>query len=320
MSRAAAVRFFDGQPDNDDFLEDVLSGLSSEPKSIPPKYFYDRRGSELFDEICTLPEYYPTRTEVALLEDYAREIATLTGPGSVLVEIGSGASKKVRLLLQALRPCAYVGVDISKDFLLASTRRLAVDYPWLAVHAVCADFSQGFELPRSRTEGRKLAFFPGSSIGNFEPEDAEAFLKILGKHLGPDSALLIGVDLKKDSTILQAAYNDAAGVTAAFNLNLLTRIKRELQSDLDVNAFGHRAFYNSDAGRVEMHLVSLREQRLRVAGQRFPFADGETIHSENSYKYTVEEFQALASRAGYRCERVWTDEQDYFGIHYLRFA
>lgn len=320
MSGAAAVRFFDSQPDNDDFLEDVLRGLSSEPKSIPPKYFYDRRGSELFDEICTLPEYYPTRTEVALLENYAHEIATLTGPGSVLVEIGSGASKKVRLLLQALRPAAYVGVDISKDFLLASTRRLASDYPWLTVHAVCADFSQGFELPRSQSDGRKLAFFPGSSIGNFKPEDAEAFLKLLGKHLGPDSALLIGVDLKKDPTILHAAYNDAAGVTAAFNLNLLTRIKRELGSDLDVNAFGHRALYNLDAGRVEMHLVSLLEQRIQIAGQQFPFADGETIHTENSYKYTVEEFQALASRAGYRCEQIWTDEQEQFGIHYLRFT
>jgi dimethylhistidine N-methyltransferase len=252
-----------------------------------------------------------------MLERAAAEIATLAESRTMLVELGSGASKKVRLLLDALRPEAYMGIDISKDFLLQATQRLSRDYPWLEVHAVCADFSQELDLPEFSEGCRKLAFFPGSSIGNFDPSEAEAFLHRLGHFLQPDGALLIGVDLKKDPQVLHWAYNDARGVTAAFNLNLLKRIQTELDSDIDPAAFDHRAFYDATLGRVEMHLVSRRNQRLRVQDKMFEFAAGETIHTENSYKYSLEEFDALAGRAGYRTRRVWTDDNRLFSVYFL---
>ncbi len=314
---APTVHFEDHHPGAASLREAVLAGLARSPKSIPPKFFYDERGSRLFEAICELPEYYPTRTEVGILSRVAGEIAALASAECLLVELGSGASKKVRLLLEALRPAAYLGIDISRDFLLDSTRRLARDYPWLRVHAACADFSQPLRLDYCPTHLRRLGFFPGSSIGNFEPAEAEAFLRRLRDLLGPDGGLLIGVDLKKDPALLHAAYNDRQGVTAQFNLNLLLRIRDELDADLDPDGFAHRAFYQPDLGRIEMHLESRRAQRLRIEERVFGFAAGETIHTENSYKYSVAEFQALARRAGYQPHRVWTDPQELFSLHWL---
>lgn len=317
MLDSQAVRFYDYHPGIASLREEVLHGLAQDPKAIPPKFFYDARGSSLFDAICELPEYYPTRTEVAILQTYAQEIAELVGPDVVLIELGSGASKKVRLLLDCLRPAAYVGVDISKDFLLESTYRLAADYPWLDVHAACADFSQNLDLSYCPAASKKLVFFPGSSIGNFDRSHALTLLQQLRHTLSPHGGLLIGVDLKKDSKVLHAAYNDAQGVTANFNLNLLKRIQNELSTDLQLDDFTHYAFYNDSLGRVEMHLASRRQQRLRIEDHRFEFRKGETIHTENSYKYSVAEFQALAQRAGYQPQKAWTDPKGLFSVHYL---
>jgi len=317
MTETNAIRFHDHQPDFASLRDEVLAGLNAQPKVIPPKFFYDERGSQLFDAICELPEYYPTRTEIAILQNHAHEIAELAGPETLLIELGSGASKKVRLLLEAVRPAVYMGVDISKNFLLQATAKLAADYPWLNVHAACADFSQTLNLSYCPTEFKKLAFFPGSSIGNFDTAQAIVFLEQLKETLIPDGALLIGVDLKKDPQILNAAYNDAQGVTADFNLNLLQRIKNELDTDLDPSQFQHHAFYNEDRGRIEMHLVSCKQQQLRIEDYRFSFEAGETVHTESSYKYSVEEFQRLASAAGYQPEQVWIDKQQLFSVHYL---
>lgn len=318
MTVADPVIFYDYHPGVASLREEVLRGLAARPKAIPPKFFYDERGSHLFDAICELPEYYPTRTETAILQANIGEIAALAGPECLLIELGSGASKKVRLLLDALRPTLYLGVDISKDFLLRSTRRLAVDYPWLEVRAACADFSQTLDLSYCPPAFNKLTFFPGSSIGNFHPPEAVNFLRQLAGNLRPRGALLIGVDLKKDPDRLHAAYNDAQGVTAEFNLNLLRRIQNELDTDLDPSRFGHRAFYNEPAGRIEMHLVSLAAQRVRVEDRYYRFAAGETIHTENSYKYHVKEFQELAASAGFRAERIWMDEERLFSVHYFQ--
>jgi len=312
-----AIAFEDALFSESDFQTDVIDGLGQTQKRIPPKYFYDHRGSELFDRICELPEYYPTRTEIGILKSRVREIARLIGPGSVLIELGSGASKKVRLLLEALRPAAYVGVDISREFLLGATGRLARDYPWLRVRAVCADLCAPFpalEMPA----GQRVAFYPGSSIGNFDPDEAVALLKRVRTLVGEGGRLIIGVDLKKDPTILHAAYNDAAGVTAAFNLNLLSRMRRELGARLDPAAFDHHAFYNDEHGRIEMHLVSRRSQQIGINGHRFLLDTGETIHTENSYKYNLDEFGEHGRRAGFATERSWTDAGRLFGVCCLR--
>lgn len=318
--RTQTVRFYDEAPASVDFRDAVMQGLSARPKNIAPKFFYDRRGSELFDQICELPEYYIPRVETAILQNAAREIAELTGPGCALLEFGSGASRKVRLLLDALHPDVYFGVDISREFLLQSTRSLAGDYPWLEVRAVCADLCRPLSVPALHAWRRRLAFYPGSSIGNFEPEEARTFLRNLNPLLGADGGLLIGVDVKKDPSILHAAYNDVAGVTAAFNLNLLTRMQGELRADVNVAAFKHHAFYNEACGRIEMHLVSEHAQRIHMDGMRFSFAAGEGIHTENSYKYTVDEFYALSRSAGFAVERTWLDPQQLFSVHYLRIA
>jgi dimethylhistidine N-methyltransferase len=320
MRPAPAVSFYDHHPGLANLRAEVLKGLAARPKSIPPKFFYDERGSQLFDAICELPEYYPTRTEIGLLRAHAGEIAELAGAECLLIELGSGASKKVRLLLDAVRPALYMGVDISKSFLLQATAELAADYPWLEVHAACADFSQDLNLSFCPGQFKKLAFFPGSSIGNFEPPHAVALLSQLRETLSPDGALLIGVDLKKDPGVLHAAYNDAQGVTAAFNRNLLWRIRNELDTDLEPERFQHRAFYNRRLGRVEMHLISPRAQRFRIEDRAFRFAAGETVHTENSYKYSIAEFQALARRAGYQPEKVWTDADRLFSVHYLHLS
>lgn len=314
------ARFYDIAPELADFRDEVLNGLSARPKRIAPKFFYDRRGSALFEEICRLPEYYLARVETCILKARSREIADLTGRGGVLIELGSGASHKVRYLLNTLRPETYLAVDISREYLLQSTRRLARDYPWLEVHTACADLCRPLALSFLPEGKPRLGFYPGSSIGNFEPEAARVFLQGLRPLLGTDGALLIGVDLKKDATILNAAYNDAAGITAAFNLNLLDRMRRELRAQLDIGAYTHHAYFNEDAGRVEMRLVSCKPQHIRVNSVFFSFEAGESIHTENSYKYTVDEFQTLARAAGYAVERTWTDVDDMFSVHYLSIA
>ncbi|UEM20199.1 L-histidine N(alpha)-methyltransferase [Skermanella mucosa] len=309
------------EPDLDtEFLKDVLDGLGRPVKTLPAKYFYDQRGSRLFDRICELEEYYPTRTETAILARHAGDIAERVGRGVTLLELGSGSSVKVRLLLDVLdQPAAYVPVDISGAHLEASAARLAADYPDIPVSPIHADYNQAFPLSVKGGPERTLAFFPGSTIGNFSPEEARAFLARLGRQLGPGSRLLIGVDLKKDVGRLEAAYDDAAGVTAAFNLNLLERINRELDGTFDIAAFAHRAFYNGDLGRIEMHLESLRPQTALVAGVPFRFQAGETIHTEVSHKYTVEEFRSLGRDAGWLADETWTDGEPLFSIHLLTF-
>lgn len=299
---------------------ELLEGLAARPKYSSPKFFYDRRGSELFDAICQQPEYYPTRTEEAILHAAAADIAEVVGRDATLVELGSGASRKVRLLLEALHPACYLGVDISRDYLLDSTRRLAADYPWLEVHAACADYSRPITWPEGLAGERPVVFFPGSSIGNFTPEEAEGFLHGLGELLPAGGGLLIGVDLIKGRAILDAAYNDAAGMTAAFNLNLLLRLRDEFGAELEVEAFRHLAFYNERDARIEMHLVSRQDQAIRVAGERFAFEEGETLHTESSYKYSIAGFLALAGRAGFTARAHWTDAESLFCIHYLERA
>ncbi len=312
-----AIRFYDEHPAPATMQEEVLQGLASRPRRIAPKFFYDERGSRLFDAICELPEYYPTRTEMGILESCAGEVAQLAGPDGTLIELGSGASRKIRLLLEAVRPRQYLGIDISREFLRESAQQLAHDYPWLDVHAACADFMRDIELPDGAVEGRKLAFFPGSTIGNFDPRDALAFLVRVRRLIQPDGALLIGVDLKKDPQVLHAAYNDSAGITAQFNLNLLQRLRGELGAVVNPQGFKHRAFYNDRRGRIEMHLVSRRAQEIRLNGRSFHFEAGESIHTENSYKYSVEEFHALARGAGLRPRQVWLDGGRLFSVHYL---
>ena len=315
---STAIKFYDAHPGTGDLRREVISGLAASPKSIPPKFFYDRRGSELFDAICELPEYYQTRTEMGILRNCVAELVEHIGPDCLLVELGSGASKKVRLLLEQLRPSSYLGVDISKEFLLSSTKTLASDYPWLDVHAACVDFSHTLDIPHCETFEHQVAFFPGSSIGNFDPDDAIDLLKRVADMMNRNGYLLIGVDLKKDISILNSAYNDAAGVTAEFNLNLLTRIRDELDSDIDPDAFDHRAFYNPARGRIEMHLVSTHPQSIRVEDNIFELSTGETIHTENSYKYTIEEFAELASAAGLHQQQVWTDDANLFSVQLLK--
>ncbi len=319
MNTLAKLRLHDLAPEQEDFRTAVLEGLSRPHKSLPCKFFYDQVGSALFDRICELPEYYPTRTEIGILTKAAPEIAALAGRGGVLVEYGSGSSRKTRLLLDALAPDVYMPIDISRQHMLAACHALAADYPTLHLMAVCADYTRPFVLPRVARGGqRRLAFFPGSSIGNFGPLEALRFLKNVAQQLATGDGLLIGVDLKKDPAILHAAYNDAAGVTAAFNLNLLARCNRELGTDFDLGAFAHRAFYNEAAGRIEMHLDSLRTQTVQVAGQAFEFAAGESIHTENSYKYRPDEFRHLATQAGFEPLHTWADAGELFGVLYLR--
>ena len=317
---ASLASFDDLAPERDDFLSDVLSGLLGLPKSLPCKHYYDERGSDLFQQICELPEYYPTRTETALLSDCADEIAAAIGPRCRLIEYGTGSSEKMRILLDALElPSAFVSVDISPEHLLQATSALARDHPELDVHAVCADFTKPFAVPFSTSEfaGRSVTFFPGSSLGNFHHHEAVEFLRNTANVVGPGGGLVIGIDLKKDVDTLNAAYNDSAGITAAFNLNLLVRINCELGGTFDVDAFAHHAFYNEEKGRIEMHIVSREEQTVGIGGKEIHFSEGETIHTENSYKYDIAEFQDLARKAGFGSARVWTDPGHLFSVHYL---
>ncbi len=314
---AEDIQFYDHHPKPADFFTEVLDGLQQSQARIPPKFFYDAEGSRLFDAICDLPEYYPTRTEMKILRDNAHEIAACAGSECLLIEPGSGSSEKVRVLLDTLRPHAYMPMDISREHLVGAAQRLSNDYPWLDVHAACVDFTAPMELPYSAAGVKNVAFFPGSSIGNFERADAVAFLQNLCTLLGNNGGLLIGVDLKKEPAVLNAAYNDAQGITAAFNLNLLTRMNRELDANFDAEKFDHHAFYNESLGRIEMHLVSQSEQTVHVGKRKFSFNSGDSIHTENSYKYSVDGFRQLASQAGFEPAAVWTDDDALFSVHYL---
>jgi dimethylhistidine N-methyltransferase len=306
-------------PARERFLADALYGLRQPRKSLPCKYFYDIEGSKLFDQICALPEYYPTRTELGILRAHATEMAACLGPETLLVEYGSGSSVKTRLLLDRLaRPSAYVPVDISREHLLETALALRLDYPGLAVLPVCVDFGAPFALPRApRPVSRRAVYFPGSTIGNFSEAGAIALMAGVARRVGPGGAFLVGVDLKKDPRVLERAYDDAAGITAAFNLNLLARLNRELDANFDLRRFAHRALWVEAEGRIEMHLVSRAEQVVRLGGVEIHFARGESICTEHSHKYTLPGFAHLARRAGLAVRRVWTDRAQLFSVQYL---
>ncbi len=314
-----------GEADNtlaaDTFAADVVGGLQATPKRVPAKYFYDDTGSLLFERITDLPEYYPTRCEMGILNKHAADICALVPDGAALVEFGAGASKKARILLKAApRLAAYVPVDICGEMIEREAVDLRPDFPGLKVLPVTADFTQAFDLPQEVRGIPHVGFFPGSTIGNFEPHEAAGFLRHAGKMLGPKARLIIGVDLIKPAEVLNAAYNDAEGVTAKFNLNLLTRINRELGGTFNLDGFEHHAFYNRERHRIEMHLASLKRQKAKVAGETIEFRAGETIHTENSYKYSIEKLGALARGAGWRPLESWADENNYFVIQALEFT
>jgi dimethylhistidine N-methyltransferase len=309
------------EPGTAEFATDVVAGLTASPKRLSPKYFYDHAGSDLFEQITELPEYYPTRTEVGILTKHAADIAALIPTGAALVEFGSGASTKTRIVLSAAQSLgAYVPVEISGQFLHQQMAELRREYPKLTIRPVVADFTKPFDLPDATQSMPRVGFFPGSTIGNFEPHEACAFLRHAGRILGKGAVFIVGVDLVKDTQVLQRAYNDAQGVTAKFNLNLLARMNRELGSKIDLGAFEHHAFFNRERSRIEMHLASLKRQRVKICGECIDFRAGETIHTESSYKYTVETFGALARGAGWTPIQVWTDADNYFSVHALKLG
>ena len=302
----------------DEFLSDVLSGLARAQKEIPCKWLYDARGSALFERISQLDEYYLTRVELAIMERDARSMAALLGPGCALVEYGSGSGLKTRLLLRHLRPAAYVPVDISAPALAEASERLARAFPDLPVLPVCGDFTMPLLLPLDGVAARRrCVYFPGSTIGNFHKPEMVGFLAAVARQCGPGGGLLVGVDLRKERGVLERAYDDARGVTAAFDLNVLVRANRELGADFRLDRFRHEALWDEREGRMEMHLVSTCEQVAHVAGQSFRFGEGESIWTESSYKYDLREFAVLAALAGWRCESVWTDERAWFSVQYL---
>ena len=303
---------------NDEFVTAILEGLSRPHKTLPCRYFYDARGSELFEEITRLQEYYPTRTETAILEQNAGEMAAAVPSGGVLVEFGSGSSRKTEILLRQLPQLAtYVMIDVSSTALQKAKNRLAAHFPNLEVLPIVGDFSHRIALPAHLARRHKTGFFPGSTIGNLTPPEASHLLRVFRDALSPGGRLIVGVDLKKDARTLVLAYDDAAGVTSAFNLNLLVRINRELGGTFDLAAFRHKAIYNPREGRIEMHLESVRDQVATVCGRRFRFGAGERIHTENSYKYTIGEFENLAQSANWQPKRVWTDPDSLFSMHEL---
>jgi dimethylhistidine N-methyltransferase len=299
------------------FAGDVIGDLSRQPKRLSPKYFYDAAGSELFEQITLLPEYYPTRTELSILRDRGSAIAAIVPKGAALVEFGAGATTKARLLLNQCAFGAYVPVDISGDFLEAQADALRKDFPDLGVYPVTADFTAPFALPEAVAAMPKVGFFPGSTVGNFEPHEACAFLRSAREILGQGAQMVIGVDLEKDERVLYKAYNDAAGVTGRFNLNVLHRINRELGGNFDLSAFTHRAIYNRERHRIEMYLISRKAQTVRALGRSFSFRAGESIHTENSYKYSLERFTALAQGSGWTPRECWTDSAGMFSVHAL---
>ena len=317
-SLAEHLQLIDLEPRTDTFRVEVLAGLRSDPKTLPPKFFYDARGSELFDAICNLEEYYLTRTELAIMQDHVGEMSDRLGPGCLVVEYGSGSSLKTRILLAHLKaPAGYVPIDISREHLLASASELQREFPSIEVLPICADYTDVIELPSPRQSARIAVYFPGSTIGNFSPPEAVQFLRRMAAVCGPDGALLIGADLKKSPDVLRAAYNDSKGVTAAFNKNLLRRMNRELGANFRLSAFEHDAVFNEPEGRIEMYLVSTADQDVSIGGEKIRFQRGERICTEYSQKYALDEFSALAESAGFRVEQVWTDPRKYFSVQYL---
>jgi len=306
------------EPEKEDILHEVMEGFSKHQKELPCKLFYDKEGSALFDQICELDEYYPTRTEIGIMENNIDRICGTLGEECLLIELGSGSSVKIRLLLENLvKPAGYVPIDISEEHLLESVRTLAGDYPNLRIMPVYADYTQHFNLPEFNFPySRKVVYYPGSTIGNFPPDSARAFLRRTAEWAGRGSGLLIGVDLVKDVETLERAYNDGKGITAAFNLNMLRRLNREIDSDFNLDSWKHRALYDTNENRIEMHLESLRNQEVRVNGTSFSFGKGETILTEYSYKYTTQAFEELVSDS-YKVERIWTDKDNKFSIQYL---
>jgi L-histidine N-alpha-methyltransferase len=301
-----------------DDLAEILEGLSRPQKSLSPKFFYDERGSALFEAICELPEYYPTRTELGIMRAHIGDIAQRVGPRASVIEPGSGASVKTRILLEHLdQPAAYVPVDISREHLVASAAELARDFPAIEVLPVAADFTHPFPLPSPRIPPeRNLVYFPGSTIGNFSAAAAQDFLRVMHQEAGDNGALLIGIDLKKDPAVLHRAYNDSAGVTAEFNLNMLRRINREFGADFDLAAFRHRAVWDEEYGRIEMRLVSDRAQTVRIGGREFGFKPDEFIVTEHSHKYSPRQFSKMAERAGFRVVDAWTDPNRWFSVQF----
>jgi dimethylhistidine N-methyltransferase len=316
--RTPGARILDLHPETASFRDDVLAGLRAPVKNLPPKYFYDERGSLLFERITRLPEYYLTRTEISILESHAKDLARLMGNRWELVELGSGSSRKTRILLDAASGVgSYVPVDIARDALRVAVNGIAAEYPDIRVLGVCADYTRPFSFGRLDAEARRIAFFPGSTIGNFDPADASAFMKQIKTLLRPGDLFIVGVDLKKAPALLHAAYNDAAGVTAKFNINLLERMNRELGGNFDPRRFEHAAVYDVRHGRIEMHLRSMADQTVRVAGEDVVFRSRETIHTESSYKYTREEFRSLAREGGFAARDVWTDAERLFSVWIL---
>ncbi len=314
------VLFEDQQPVTGDNCAELIEGLSRKQKQANPKYFYDQRGSELFEQITQQHEYYPSRVEKAILSQHASEIANYCGENCVLIEPGSGNSEKVRLLLEKLQPATYVPLDISADFLYQSAQKLGREFPWLNIHAICADFSDQWQSRTTLDSGRRVIFYPGSTIGNMKPESAQSFLSNLREWIGQDGSVLIGVDLQKSENLLNAAYNDAKGVTADFNLNMLNSINDLVNADFNPDHFSHYAFYNNDQSRIEMHLVSEKSQTVNIDDNLIHFAKGETLHTENSYKYSLVSFTALCNAAGFTLEKSWVDDEELFSVHYLSIS
>jgi len=322
MSLESVVEFIDFAPRTHSLLKEVLTGLSKGQKSIHPKYLYDKKGSEIFERICKLPEYYPTRSENEILIHSAEEMASLIGENALLIEPGSGSGEKVRHLLKVLKnPAGYVPIEISREILLRMTEELHEEFPEVKVLPVCADFTQDIELPLTVDShpGKKVIFFPGSTIGNLNPDEAIQFLKKYGDMVGEGGGLLIGVDLKKDKETFELAYDDPQGVTAAFNLNLLDRLNREANATFETQNFEHEAIYNEKLGRVEMHLKSKISQLVRVNQTIFRFHEGETIHTESSYKYSVEEFAELCAKAKFKIKKSWKDSQNLFCVYFFEW-
>lgn len=315
LARNAAARLPESQSS---FEFDVGEGLAARPKRLSPKYLYDAKGSELFERITKLPEYYPTRTELALLQEQGSELAQALGPQCVLVEFGAGSGLKAELLLRSmLQPAGYMAIEISEAALAATHARLRAAFPRLPLRMLEADFTAQPPLPGDLPKGRRVGFFPGSTIGNMTPREAQDFLRSRRRMLGPDAAFVLGVDLAKDASILAPAYDDAEGVTAAFNLNLIERMNRELGAGLDASAFRHEARWNAAASRIEMHLVATRPQTARIGGRAYAFAAGESLHTENSYKYEPARFRALVEASGWRVEQMLTDAKGWFGVFLL---
>lgn len=317
-SKASNLAVSEQTADASEDLDEIIEGLKQGEKMISPKYFYDERGSQLFDEITRLPEYYPTETELAIMQDNIGEIADLIGEQASLIEFGSGSSTKIRVLLDHLKSLAvYVPVDISEEHLVAAAENLKADYPDLEILPVVADFMQPFDLPSPTIMPVKnVVFFPGSTIGNFPEDAALDLLRVMYHEAGAGGALLIGVDLQKDPDILEAAYNDSQGVTAEFNLNMLRHINREYGANFDLDAFEHRAEYNQEVGRIEIRLDSTSDQLIQLGDEEIEIAAGEAILTEYSHKYTLEGFAALAREAGFKVRRVWTDRNRLFSVQY----